>query len=454
MKQLLVMIALTLAGTAGTYLVRPFWGVAVYYLFAVLRPQYLWEWALPQGIAWSFYVAIATLLAAVLSAFGIVRLAAPLEGTGRRARTFTRAHLAVFAFAAWIAVTCATARNTAVSSFWFIEYLKIFLMFATAAVLIRRLADVWALVVITALALGYIGYEMNMRYLLQGYLDIYKRGYGGLDNNGAGLMLATGVPLCIFAWEAERRRRRWIFAAIVPFLVHAVLMSYSRGAMLSLLVASPLMFWRTRRKRVALLASVALALMVSVMAGQEIRDRFMTISRNDADESAQSRLGSWAAAIRIAEDNPIFGVGVRNANLFSYRYGADMEGRTIHSQYLQTLADSGFPALGLYLLALFFVFRGLHEVERACRSRARDEPDALRAYAMAAGVECALAVFCVGAAFLSLEVFELPYVLLLVGAELPLLVPPPPAGRPEPAGGGGRPAAAALSAAPAPRGAP
>ena len=70
------------------------------------------------------------------------------------------------------------------------------------------------------------------------------------------------------------------------------------------------------------------------------------------DASANSRRESWAAAWRIAEDNPVFGVGIRNSELMSYAYGADMQGRTIHSQYLQTAADSGFVALGLYIVVL------------------------------------------------------------------------------------------------------
>ena len=50
----------------------------------------------------------------------------------------------------------------------------------------------------------------------------------------------VAVPLAIFAWEATPGIYRWLFAMAVPGLVHAVLMTYSRGAMLSLLVASPL----------------------------------------------------------------------------------------------------------------------------------------------------------------------------------------------------------------------
>ena len=72
-----------------------------------------------------------------------------------------------------------------------------------------------------------------------------------------------------------------------------------------------------------------------------------------ADASANSRLTTWRIAWQMAGENPIFGLGIRNSNLYTYDYGADMPGRTIHSQYLQTAADSGLVGLGLYLAALF-----------------------------------------------------------------------------------------------------
>ena len=65
MKQLLFMIVATGLGILGPLTGRAFWGVVVYYLFAVLRPQYLWEWVLPE-FGWSFYVALATIAALFL----------------------------------------------------------------------------------------------------------------------------------------------------------------------------------------------------------------------------------------------------------------------------------------------------------------------------------------------------------------------------------------------------
>ena len=129
---------------------------------------------------------------------------------------------------------------------------------------------------------------------------------------------------------------------------------------------------------------------------------------------------SWAAAWNMAKDNPIFGVGIRNSNLFSYQYGADIEGRTIHSQYLQIAADNGFVGLGLYLAMIASVWADTRFCRRAVKGR--DDLQSRRIYLVATGVETSMVVFCFGGAFLSLENFELPFLMILLGSQLAALV--------------------------------
>ncbi len=408
------MIALTALGSIGAFAIEPYVGVAVYYLFAVLRPQYLWEWALPPAVTWSSYVAWPTMFATLW-----LVLSPPLNSPKLRAVTFSRAHKAFLVFGAWICLTYVTAQNQNAAWPWFLEYIKLFIMFGLAAFVLRTLQQVRLIYLLTTIALIYIAYEVNYLYLVNGRLDIYRNGYGGLDNNGAGLMLAMVVPLAVHAWEGTRRWWRWIFVGSVPLVLHAVLMTYSRGAMLSLIAATPLLMLRSERKKQFGLVLILLIALVPTLAGNEIRTRFFSTQDYDSDESANSRFDSWRAAILIANDYPVFGAGIRNANLLSYQYGADMEGRTIHSQYFQTLADAGYPGLALYLFALGSTWLAMRRARRVLKSRADD--DAQLARSMLSGVEGSLFVFCFGAAFLSLEVFELPYIVSLMGAQVSLL---------------------------------
>ena len=423
MKQLAFMIVATLAGTVGVYALSPFYGVFVYYLFAVLRPQYMWEWSLPQGVSWSLYVALATMGAAGLGLLGVLTVHEPQPGEAPRPARWGLTHSCLLVFGFWIAVTTATARSSAAALPTFEEYLKIFVMFVVSTYLVRTVRQVWALFVMIGSALAYIAYEVNYLYLVNGYLGIQRNGYGGLDNNGAGLMLAMGVPICWYCYEGIHKWWRWGFVALIPTLVHAVLMTYSRGAMVSLLVMCPFLVLRSRQRvRLSLALAGFALLMIPVMAGPEIRARFVTIKTHDSDESANSRWGSWNAAWNMAKDNPVFGVGVRNANLFSHQYGADYEGRTIHSQYLQIAADNGLVGLALYLVMCAAAWLSLRRCRRYAAGRTDREGHLIGA--IASGVECSLVVYCIGAIFLSLEVFELPYLLLLLAAQLDVVSRP------------------------------
>ncbi|MGO9019936.1 MAG: O-antigen ligase family protein [Syntrophobacteraceae bacterium] len=408
MIQTVLLSVLSLVGTLGSFIKGPFYGIAIYYLFAVLRPQYLWLWTLPPGIQWSFYVAVAAIVASFFW---------PQKGS--RSGWLKPGATAMLLFGIWVTLSYLFANDHDVAFQPCIEYLKIFVMFFFTIRILSEFSQVKALYLIAVISIGYIAYEMNFLYFFSARSDIYFNGYGGLDNNGAGLMIAMGVPMAYFLWQGYTRWWRWLFLALVPVMIHAVLMSFSRGAMVSLLVAAPLFLMRSTKanRKLAIAALACLVMMLPFLAGKEIRDRFFTVQEYQQDGSAQSRFESWEAALKIAMDYPVFGVGVRNANLLSHEYGADVEGRTIHSLYLQIAADSGLPAAGFLMAAFFLTWRSMRRFQK--QYRGSTSKDCILAYNLACGIESALAVFCVGAAFLSLETFELPYLLILIGLQLP-----------------------------------
>ena len=407
------MLMLLLVGTAGSVAVGPFVGVAVYYLFAVLRPQYIWEWALWEwgliDVRWSLYVALATMVATV------IYLPRVLSG-----KSLSAGHYAMLAFALWVTLSHIYAANKEVSWIWYQEYLKIFIMFFCSSFVIKEFIQVRRLYLIALITLGYISYELNFYYLINGRIDIWHLGYGGLDNNGAGLMIAMGIPMAYFMWQGYDRWWRWIFLGMVPVMLHAVLLSFSRGAMLSLLLVVPLLVIRSSRKSGMILFMVGIMFLLPVLAGTEVRSRFLSIQGYEEDNSAEARFDSWKAGLRIANRVPILGVGVRNADLYSYYFGADTRGRTIHSQYIQIAADNGYPGLMFYLLVFFAAWRSLRRMQKQY-GKLTSENDKL-AYNLACGIEGSLAIFSMGSFFLSLEVFELPYLLVLLALKLPLTV--------------------------------
>ena len=447
MLKLGLMLLWTFFGVAGGGAFTPFIPAAVYYFFAVLRPQFLWEYSLAAYVdkefPWSLILALSAIVTAAVWRAGF--WIAPRRFRGVLLPRFNVGHALFGAFAVWIVVTYLMAQQPAASEFVFAEYRKIFLMYFVTSVVLVSIRQAWILYFLVTCPLMYIAYEVNEIYLLQGgYNYIYARGFCGLDNNGAGLMLAMGIPLCVYAWDGVRHWVRWIFPVGGLLIAHAVMLSYSRGAMLSLMVSAPLYLLRCRNKKAVLALYLVSAALVPVLASDQIRDRFLSIGNHEEDGSAQSRFTTWGIAWQMAKERPIFGFGIRNSALYTYEYGADEQGRVIHSTYLQIAADSGLVGLAAYAAmmggALYAAHRVRHRIHGyvgltsyalaaghflvggawrpATQTGGIDGPDARRAFTIACGVEGSLVVFLIGCTFLSLETFEPPYILALLAVQL------------------------------------
>ncbi len=446
MLKLGLMLIWTLTGIVGGLAYSPFIPVLVYHFYSVLRPQFMWKYALdpfvPDDFPWSFLVAIAAIGTAVIwrSAFWV----APHRFQGVKLPRINIGHCCFAFFAFWITLSYLNARNLMVAELAYADYKKIFLMFLITSLVMVNVRQAWVLFLATALALGYIAYEINEIYFLNGqYNFIYKQGFCGLDNNGAALLLSMGIPLFLFAWDGIRHWSRWLFPVLIALTVHSIMLSQSRGAMLATLIVAPLYFLRVKRhKDLVVMAALGIAAL-PVMAGKEIVERFSSISGHEQDESANSRKTTWAIAWRMAEENPLLGMGVRNSPLYTFDYGADEEGRVIHSTYLQIAADSGFVGLMGYAAiigsTLYCCRRVRHSIAGSVttgafvtavgrfvtggpwhleRTAGLSDRDADLAYTIACGVEGSLLSFAFGCIFLSLETFEPFYLIAGLGIQL------------------------------------
>lgn len=433
MKHFLIMMAVTVLGSAAAIAV-PFWGVMLYYGFATLRPQYLWEWSLSQApqLRWSLTAGLVAIVATLVNLPTVLRSV-----------RFNKVFILMGVYAMIMLMSMLTAFNPKIAEYWAQEYGKVFLMALVATLVIQRFWQVRAMGVMIALCLGYIAYEVNYLYFLEGgRLDIYHNGYGGLDNNGAGAMLVLGLPFAYFlatspvgGWVKARR----IFGVVLGLLIlHAVMMTFSRGAMLTAGVGLVWLLLHHRPRLQAAALAVLLSGAVMLMAGEEIRDRFASTADYETDTSAMSRFDSWAAASEIALAHPVLGTGIRNSNEYSQNYGADLAGRTIHNQYLQIAADSGIPAAGIYITMIGIGVFGLGRARRRCvmaQDRFENGPEpagphdreelAARARdgaSLCLGLQTALLMFSFSGMFLSVELVELPFLLLLLAGILPAAV--------------------------------
>lgn len=409
MKQLIFLIFVMIF-MAIRAIQDPFWAVLMYYGFSVLRPQALWDWALPPGIRWSFYAAIIAMALIVLrpKAFSVLKVS----------RAFL-AGVAILAILVCMSYFC--AMNQQIASEAGENMAKIAIMLGVSSFAVSTIRHVRYLAWMILICLLYFVYEVNYEYVFNGSsLSFYHSGFGGYDNNGVALISAMAIPFCWFFFFAETRWRRWLYVACTFPIAHVVMLSGSRGAMISSLIVSVGMMLTTMKRHAlqTLVVGVVAFFVVAGLAGPQVRARFATIGENLKDPSAQSRYMSWRAGIRIARDYPLVGVGPRNSNLITRDYGADIEGRTIHNVYIQVAADSGVPAMiafiSLMILSMVSVFHTT-SITRPHLSKLEIRWHHYICYA----VFWSIMMFAVGSIFLSFESLELYYLLLLMAAVSP-----------------------------------
>ncbi|QQE12001.1 O-antigen ligase family protein [Planctomycetota bacterium] len=423
-KQLIFMIGITCTLGIAAFKI-PFWGFFLYYAFAVLRPQHLWDWALPGNIRWSLIVAIIALCGVAIH-----------HGKILRNSSFTKMSCLMIGFSFLLIISTLMAFNPAIAQSWGIEYAKIIIVALFAMLVINEVWQVNALAIMIGGCIGYIAWEVNYMYFFQGgRLDIFHYGYGGYDNNGAALLLAMGIPFAYYIGVSQHNKwSKFIFCGaglLGIFMMHAVMMSYSRGAMLAAMMGVMWIIVRHRSRKQAIGICVVLTIVVSVLAGNQIRDRFISTTNFRQDASAQSRFESWSAAWTLAWERPLYGHGIRNSNIYSQNYGADRRGRTIHNQYLQVAADSGIPAMLTFIGMIVLSMLNMEHVRRRCLKHLKYDlcTDEIKkrldqVEKLCLATQGGMIIFALDSMFLSLELFELPWLLFIMSGVMPTVILP------------------------------
>jgi O-antigen ligase len=178
-------------------------------------------------------------------------------------------------------------------------------------------------------------------------------------------------------------------------------------------VAATTFFIMPKRPRYVVALAIA-GLLTVRLVGPQLAERYSTafVEAEERDESAESRVELWKDCLDVALRQPIFGVGPRNWPLIASSYGWP-PGKEAHSVWMQTLAETGFPGVGL--LALFFLLAiiGLWPLARApVRADNRLE------VGVAIGVMLSIVGFAVSGQFVSVSGLEIPYYTTLAGAVL------------------------------------
>lgn len=221
------------------------------------------------------------------------------------------------------------------------------------------------------------------------YGDVFQARIAGPlgDPNFFAQILLIALPLAVFLAHATRNVRLRLFGvACAGLVLVAILLSFSRGAMLSTLVMAlvALPALRIDWRKLAALALVGLAALV--LLPRSVTERFVSIEQVipgfleeahpiELDTSFEERRLLVSTAWVMFGDRPLTGVGPGNYTVhfddYAARvgavfrvYGDPNAAQYPHNLYLEYGAETGAIGLALFLAAVVTFFRSTSQSRR------------------------------------------------------------------------------------------
>jgi O-antigen ligase len=212
---------------------------------------------------------------------------------------------------------------------------------------------------------------------------------------------------------SERRRRLAYFGA-GGVCITALLLTYSRGGMLSLGVMTALLLVSVRIRPSQVFAGLGAALLVFVLIlPTDIGKRFVTVQELlpgyapiKLDSAVEKRKLVMGSALRMFKDHPIAGVGAGNFTPYYPQYENLVGSSAIeydpigskqypHSLYIEIAAENGILGLTIFGGAVALALIGLHRARRDLLRRGE-----MANAAIVQGIALAIVGFLVSSLFL------------------------------------------------------
>lgn len=378
----------------------------------------LWARVSDVAVATHGVPSIATPIAAVLLAVSLVKKI--LSGEKINFHTFGDLALAM----PYVAVVSLSPLWSAVPSRAFnvtgilLKDIVIFWMLADAFRDRRVLLRASEIVVMAAAALSlpslhqyfthnfeftYGGFAQSSVLNIVGDFDSYRLGGPFSSPNYFALVLLVTVPMgiALLRTSISGFERLLVAGLLVPICL-TVLLTFSRGGSVLLVVLIALSFRRSRLTPLRImLGVVVLAALVSVTPPR-VWDRLGTLvapitgggeQKTIVDESVELRIGAQATAIEMFISHPFLGVGAGNFPALYQEYSRWLGLRTRsaeytpHNLYLEILAETGAVGLVTFMITAIVPLVTLRRARRSWPTETRAGRDHLE---LSYGLEIAL----------------------------------------------------------------
>ena len=302
-----------------------------------------------------------------------------------------------------ITSTFAYFPDVAWQQFWFVT--KIYLPFYFTLVMINTRYKLYCLIVTIAASIGIPAFKGGIFAILHGFS---ARVYGPpatqfAENNAFAVAMLISIPLLLI-WQKETLNpwfKKGILFAI-PIIYAASLSSWSRGALITMVVLTLMLIWKSKHKFLVIPLVFIGAFFVKDYLPQEWFGRMNTLETYQEDGSAMGRIGAWKAGWNHTLEHPFLGAG----------FDGWMEVAQIdwHSSYVEMFSEHGFIAFGLWLSLILGTLISLTTLPKKTRQVEGMEWVATYCFMLRASLIC----YMVGTAFLGLSYWDLLYHLIFI----------------------------------------
>ncbi len=352
-------------GTCIAAFWNPVWGIIGYIGHYTVGPEQQW-WAGPinrMGLRYSFTLAACTAIGIFLQRMHVRFRTGLLHPQQKLILAFLAI---VWAMTLFSPDTEGRYSRTDHPSVKLTKVVVFSFMLCHVASNLKDLNRVVTMIVIGAFILGEKAYDMPRSAFVGGRLERV----GGADFAESNFLAAflVGV-LPIIGVEYLRATRYMKLMPLVSgvLVTNTLVLTRSRGAFLGLaLTACIAVLYAPRHLRKRIYAGLLLALAGGYyLTDDQFFNRMSTIAADETerDESANERLETWQAGIRMIIDNPQ-GVGTGNWYQNVGAYDEKYAFRDTHSTYIKLFAEQGLLGGFVFVGVVFNAFLTLHRVRR------------------------------------------------------------------------------------------
>src|SRR6056297_2080147 len=218
--------------------------------------------------------------------------------------------------------------------------------------------------------------------LIEVYIAFYgftHAGYGPgnyfLDENDLSLYLNMWIPFCyflFFAYSSKTAKAVCLAGLIIGLL--AVIVSFSRGGFIGIVVTGGVIWLFSKRKILSLLIIFFMVGLMLLYAGPEYWNEMATATDAEGG-TGRARIESWKSGWRMFLDNPL-GVGGNNFQVRFPEYQTDwfkrgMWGRVAHSLWFTLIPELGIFGICIYMSLLYYNIKDIFWLKNI--SFAKDE---------------------------------------------------------------------------------